>query len=148
MTWGRGNQRMAEMTAGDTFYFSLLFQSFISGPLFWPFILALYFRPFISASYFIHRPRKRRSRKMVPRKQSSMHMAVQTPWRPREGAKAAASVRRTAQMLNTFMIHGTTVLAGRRIRHRQRWRRQTWVRQRLLCVRRRCLTDGFLQLDS
>ena len=43
MTWGRGKQRMAEMTAGDTFYFSLLFQSFISGPLFWPFILALYF---------------------------------------------------------------------------------------------------------
>ena len=66
MTWGRGKQRMAEMTAGDTFYFR-------------PFILALYFRLFISAFYFSHRPRKRRSRKMVPRKQSSMHMAVQTP---------------------------------------------------------------------
>ena len=103
---------MAEMTTGDTFYFSLLFQSFISGPLFWPYISGSLFQPLISASYFIHRPRKRRSRKMVPRKQSSMHMAVQTPWRPSEGAKAAASVRRTAQMLNTFMIHGTTVLAA------------------------------------
>ena len=75
MTWGRGKQRMAEMTTGDTFYFSLLFPALYSGPLF----PALYFRLFISASYFIHRPQKRRSRKMVPRKQSSMHMAVQTP---------------------------------------------------------------------
>ena len=25
MTWGRGKQRMAEMTAGDTFYSGLLF---------------------------------------------------------------------------------------------------------------------------
>ncbi len=48
MTWGRGKQRMAEMTTGDTFYFSLLFQSFISVFYFWPFISgslfpALYF---------------------------------------------------------------------------------------------------------
>ncbi len=108
MTWGRGKQRMAEtMAVGH-----LLFQPFISVFYFRPFILALYFRLFISVFYLSHRPRKRRSRKMVPRKQSSMHMAVQTPWRPSEGAKAAASVRRTAQMLNTFMIHGTTVLAA------------------------------------
>lgn len=39
---------MAEMTTGDTFYFSLLFPALYSGPLFWPFISgslfpALYF---------------------------------------------------------------------------------------------------------
>lgn len=41
---------MAEMTAGDTFYFSLLFQSFISGPLFWPYISGSLFQPLISSS--------------------------------------------------------------------------------------------------
>ena len=70
MTWGRGKQRMAEMTAGDTFYFSLLFPALYSGPIFPALYFSLLFHP---------RPRKRRSRKMVPRKQSSMHMAVQTP---------------------------------------------------------------------
>ena len=39
---------MAEMTAGDTFYFSLLFPALYSGPLF----PALYFRLFISGSLF------------------------------------------------------------------------------------------------
>ncbi len=45
MTWGRGKQRMAEMTTGDNFYFSLLFQSFISGPLFPALYFSLLFKP-------------------------------------------------------------------------------------------------------
>ena len=45
MTWGRGNQRMAEMTAGDTFYFSLLFPALYSGPLFPALYFSLLFKP-------------------------------------------------------------------------------------------------------
>ncbi len=45
MTWGRGNQRMAEMTAGDTFYFSLLFPALYSGPLFPALYSGLLFHP-------------------------------------------------------------------------------------------------------
>ena len=45
MTWGRGNQRMAEMTAGDTFYFSLLFPALYSGPLFPALYFSLLFHP-------------------------------------------------------------------------------------------------------
>ena len=45
MTWGRGKQRMAEMTAGDTFYFSLLFPALYSGPLFPAFYFSLLFHP-------------------------------------------------------------------------------------------------------
>ena len=43
---------MAEMTTGDTFYFSLLFPALYSGPLFWPFISGPLFWPFISGSLF------------------------------------------------------------------------------------------------
>ena len=45
MTWGRGKQRMAEMTAGDTFYFSLLFPALYSGPLFPALYFSLLFHP-------------------------------------------------------------------------------------------------------
>lgn len=45
MTWGRGKQRMAEMTAGDTFYFSLLFPALYSGPLFPALYFSLLFKP-------------------------------------------------------------------------------------------------------
>ena len=45
MTWGRGNQRMAEMTAGDTFYFSLLFPALYSAPLFPALYSSLLFQP-------------------------------------------------------------------------------------------------------
>ena len=45
MTWGRGKQRMAEMTAGDTFYFSLLFPALYSGPLFPALYFSLLFQP-------------------------------------------------------------------------------------------------------
>ena len=45
MTGGRGNQRMAEMTAGDTFYFSLLFPALYSGPLFPALYFSLLFHP-------------------------------------------------------------------------------------------------------
>ena len=45
MTWGRGKQRMAEMTAGDTFYFSLLFPALYSGPIFPALYFSLLFHP-------------------------------------------------------------------------------------------------------
>ena len=45
MTWGRGKQRMAEMTTGDTFYFSLLFPALYSGPLFPALYFSLLFHP-------------------------------------------------------------------------------------------------------
>ena len=45
MTWGRGKQRMAEMTAGDTFYFSLLFPTLYSSPLFPALYFSLLFKP-------------------------------------------------------------------------------------------------------
>ncbi len=45
MTWGRGKKRMAEMTAGDTFYFSLLFPALYSGPLFPALYSGLLFHP-------------------------------------------------------------------------------------------------------
>ena len=45
MTWGRGKQRMAEMTTGDTFYFSLLFPALYSGPLFPALYFSLLFKP-------------------------------------------------------------------------------------------------------
>ena len=45
MTWGRGKQRMAEMTTGDTFYFSLLFPALYSGPFISAFYFSLLFHP-------------------------------------------------------------------------------------------------------
>lgn len=45
MTGGRGKQRMAEMTTGDTFYFSLLFPALYSGPFISAFYFSLLFHP-------------------------------------------------------------------------------------------------------
>ena len=49
---------------------------------------------------------------MVPRKQSSVHMAIQTPRKPRTGASSAARERRTAQMLNKVHATGDKRAAG------------------------------------
>ena len=48
-------------------------------------------------------------RKILPRKQSSMAIAVQTPFRPYLGASVAASVRRTAHIEARLMMAGTSV---------------------------------------
>ena len=42
---GRVKLRMAEMTTGDTFYFSLLFPALYSGPLFPALYFSLLFKP-------------------------------------------------------------------------------------------------------
>ena len=60
-------------------------------------------------SRLIHLPHFIRARNIIPRKQSSMHMAIHTPCNPIVGASSAASVSRTAQMLKKFMQLGTTV---------------------------------------
>ena len=46
----------------------------------------------------------------APLKHSSIHMAVQTPANPMEGASSQASERRTAQMLKKFIRQGAMVL--------------------------------------
>ena len=63
----------------------------------------------VRAPHFIHFFRSNRMRKMQPLKHNSMHMASHTPFRPMDGARAAAIVRRTAQMLNKFIRQGTRV---------------------------------------
>ncbi|CDA22225.1 unknown [Bacteroides sp. CAG:144] len=60
-------------------------------------------------SRLIHLPHFIRARNIIPRKQSSMHIAIHTPCSPMEGASKAASVRRTAQILTKFIVAGTNV---------------------------------------
>lgn len=63
-------------------------------------------------TFFIHRSRFRRTRKIIPRKHNSTHMAIHTPFSPNVGASNAANDRRTAQMLKKFIRHGTSVSAA------------------------------------
>ena len=52
------------------------------------------------------------TRNIMPRKQSSRHIASHTPRRPIVGASSAASVMRTPHIEARFMMLGATVLAA------------------------------------
>ena len=59
--------------------------------------------------FLIQWPNRSRKRKMNPRMQSSMHMAIHTPFSPKEGASKSASEMRMNQILPRFMQLGIMV---------------------------------------
>ena len=54
-------------------------------------------------------PHLSRIKKMIPRKVSSIAMAIHTPCKPNEGARAAANVIRTAHIEKRFISAGFIV---------------------------------------
>ena len=61
---------------------------------------------------FNQRWRNRRIKNITPRKLSSTHIAIHTPFKPNEGASSAANDKRTAQILKKFIKQGINVLAA------------------------------------
>ena len=59
---------------------------------------------------FIQFPHRNLHRKITPRKQSSPHIAIQTPFRPKLAASKADNGIRTAHMLTKFIPLGISEL--------------------------------------